>query len=90
MTTDVVGNEIMSNFNAQLGKMKERQEKDKTRREKLASFFFNLAQVAFAGLVIGWISPLSSTADNVQSWAVLGGGIAFTVIFALIGNKILK
>lgn len=43
----------MSNFNAQLGKMKERQEKDKTRREKLASFFFNLAQVAFAGLVIG-------------------------------------
>ena len=80
----------MSDFSTQQNKTKEKKEKDKTRREKLASFFFNLAQLAFAGLVIGWISPLSDNAGNMQTWLVLIGGITFTIIFASIGNNILK
>ena len=66
-------------------------EKDRTRREKLAGFFFNLAQLAFAGLVIGWISPLADKGDDgLRDQLVLLGGVAFTTIFAMIGNKILK
>ena len=69
---------------------KEGKDKDKTRREKLAGYFFNLSQLAFAGLVIGWITPLASNSNTALNWAVLTGGIAFTTVFAAIGNKILK
>ena len=32
---------------------KERKEKDKTRREKLAGYFFNLSQLTYTALVLG-------------------------------------
>lgn len=80
----------MGKWEKQYEEKQEAKEKDKTRREKLAGFFFNLAQLAFAGLVIGWITPLASKTDNAQNWAVLTGGILFTTVFAAIGNKILK
>lgn len=80
----------MGDVRPQRDKALSKQEKEKTRREKLAGFFFNLAQLAFAGLVIGWITPLASTTENSQNWVILCGGIAFTTIFAAIGNNILK
>ena len=80
----------MGNWEKQQEARKEGREKDKTRREKLAGYFFNLSQLAFAGLVIGWITPLASKSNTAQDWAVLAGGIAFTTVFAAIGNKILK
>lgn len=64
-------------------------EKENARKERLSSFFFNLAQLAFAGLVIGWLSPISDNAGT-QNVLVLIGGISFTVIFALVGNNIMK
>lgn len=80
----------MGNFSNQQKAKEEAKERDKTRKEKLAGYFFNLSQLAFAGLVIGWITPLSSSSTDIQSWAVLIGGIVFTTIFASIGNTILK
>ena len=80
----------MGNFSNQQETKKEARERDKTRREKLAGYFFNLSQLAFASLVIGWITPFSSNADAAQNWAVLIGGVIFTTLFAFIGNRILK
>lgn len=79
-----------SSWSEQQENRRERKEKDRTRREKLASFFFNLAQLAFAGLVIGWISPLSDNSEPTLNFAVLGGGLVFTIVFASIGNNILR
>lgn len=44
----------MGNWSVQQEAKKEVKEKDKVRREKLAGFFFNLAQLTFAGLVSWW------------------------------------
>lgn len=43
----------MGNWSKVQEEKKEGKEKDKVRREKLAGFFFNLAQLVFAGLVVG-------------------------------------
>lgn len=48
----------MGNWSVQQEAKKEVKEKDKVRREKLAGFFFNLAQLTFAGLVLGGITPI--------------------------------
>ena len=38
-----------------------------------------------------WITPLSADVNNNDvAWYVLVGGVAFTIVFAMIGNKILK
>lgn len=43
---------------------KEVKEKDKTRREKLAGYFFDLSKLSFAGLVVGGM--VSIKLDNVD------------------------
>ena len=42
----------MGNWSDQQEIKKEGKEKDKTRREKLAGYFFDLSKLSFAGLVI--------------------------------------
>ena len=38
-----------------------------------------------------WITPLSADVNNNDvARSVLVGGVAFTIVFAMIGNKILK
>lgn len=80
----------MGNWNERQEVKKEGKEKDKVRRETLGKFFFDLAKLAFAGLFVSWITPLSANASNSVAWSVLIGGVIFTVVFAMIGNKILK
>lgn len=65
-------------------------EKDKVRREKLAGFFFNLAQLTFAALVLGGITPLYTNAEIGVNWYVLIAGSILTVMLARVGNTILK
>ena len=82
----------MSNFSKQNDERKERKEKDKARREKLAGFFFNLSQVSFTALVIGIPVTLlkEELYDNYILMIMLVIGIIFTIAFAKIGNNILK
>lgn len=80
----------MGKWSEQQEVKKETKEKDKMRRETLGKFFFDLAKLAFAGLFVSWITPLLTNANNSVAWSVLIGGVIFTVVFALIGNKILK
>lgn len=69
---------------------KERKEKDKTRREKLAGYFFNLSQLTFVALVLGGVTPLYTNIEIGINWYVLIAGVVLTVILANIGNLILK
>lgn len=80
----------MSNFAKQQEEKKEG--KDKVRREKLAGFFFNLAQLVFAGLVVGGLSPLfeGEFLYSVNEWGVIIAGLFFTGCLAGFANRILK
>lgn len=80
----------MGNWSEHQEAKKERKEKDKTRREKLAGYFFNLSQLTFVALVLGGVTPLYTNIEIGINWYVLTAGIILTVILANIGNLILK
>ncbi|SHF86529.1 hypothetical protein SAMN05444349_14120 [Bacteroides faecichinchillae] len=80
----------MSNWSDKQEVKKERKEKDKTRREKLAGYFFNLSQLTFVALVLGGVTPLYTNIEIGINWYVLIAGVVLTVILANIGNLILK
>ena len=81
---------IMGNWSQQQELKKEAKEKDKIRKEKLASYFLNLSQLTFVALVLGGITPLYTHIETEINWYVLVAGVLLTVILATIGNKILK
>lgn len=69
---------------------KETKEKDKTRKEKLAGYFFDLSKLSFAGLVIGIIIPLYANYMDENNWYIAVTGIVLTTLSAMLANKILK
>lgn len=80
----------MGNFIRQQEEKKEVKEKDKTRRERLVGYFFDLSKLSFAGLVIGVVIPLYSDLSNENNWYSICTGILLTIISAVFANKILK
>ena len=80
----------MGNFIRQQEEKKEVKQKDKTRRERLAGYFFDLSKLSFAGLVIGVVIPLYSDLSNENNWYSICTGILLTIISAVFANKILK
>lgn len=48
----------MGNYSKKQEEKNENKEKNKTRREKLATYFFDLSKLVFAALVLGGITPL--------------------------------
>lgn len=83
---------MMGNYSKKQEEKNEIKEKDKVRREKLAGYFFNLSQLSFVTLVIGLMVTL--TKESLYSNYILGFlvvvGIIITIIFARIGNNLLK
>jgi len=81
----------MGNWVKETEKNKELKEKRKVRKEKLASFFFNLAQLTFTVLVLGAAASFFqnfNVTEGVIYMAITG---SITVItFAKIGNNLLK
>lgn len=69
---------------------KEIKEKDKTRRDKLAGYFFDLSKLIFAALVLGGITPLFTNISNGINWSTIVLGVISTYMFANFANKILK
>lgn len=81
----------MSNFSKMQKERTEWKEKDKTRREKLAGYFFDLSKLSFAGLVVGGI--VSIKPDNIDYSIEIYRAIIgcfFTISLARIANIILK
>ena len=80
----------MSDFSKSHEIRKERKEKDKVRREKLAGFFYDAAKLVLAGLVIGGITPVyADCAQDLNLYVIFIGSIA-TILLAWIANQILK
>jgi len=78
-----------------LQRQKDKKEKEKTRRELLAKLYFDFAKLVFAALVLGGLSPLfQGKAEGEVSvlgiFIVVTLGVSVTIVFAYIGNKILK
>jgi hypothetical protein len=75
---------------SQKTKSQEAKEKQKVRREKLASYFFDVSKLVLAALVLGGITPLFINNNVGMNWYVIASGGAMTFLFAFIGNSILK
>lgn len=80
----------MGKFIEQQKTKEENKEKDKTRREKLAGYFFDLSKLCFAGLVVGVVIPLYSDISDENNWYSVCTGIILTIMSACLANKILK
>lgn len=80
----------MGTWSQQQEVRKETKERDKTRKEKLAGYFFDLSKLSFAGLVIGIIISLYANFLDENNWCIAVTGIVLTTLSALLANKILK
>ena len=80
----------MGKFMIQQEIKKEVKEKDKVRREKLASYFYDSSKLILAGVVIGGLTPIYTNNMNDVNWGVIWIGSVATILLAWIGNKILK
>ena len=80
----------MGKFSENIEQRKELKEKDRVRREKLASYFYDSSKLVLAGVVIGGVTPIyTDNTEEINLGVVLIGSIA-TILLAWIGNKILK
>lgn len=80
----------MGNWIDQQEVKKETRERDKTSRETLGKFFYDLAKLIFTAMVlVGAVSLIIDT-TKIQHWMLLGCGIFATYLFAYIGYNILK
>ena len=78
-----------------LQRQKDKREKEKTRRELLGKLFFDFAKLVFAAFVLGGLSPLfqgkaEGEVSVIGIFIVVTLGVSVTIVFAYIGNKILK
>lgn len=82
----------MSEFEIKRKAAEKAEKRNDVRKEKLAGFFFNLAQVTFTVFVLGLLLTLTKEElyDNYLLIALLILGIFLTVFFYRIGNNILK
>lgn len=68
----------------------ERKERDRVRKENLSKFFYDLAKLIFAGMVIVGLLPLYGNPFDLGNWAIVFTGLITTSILAVFANNILK
>ena len=81
----------MSNYERQQRERNETKDRDKTRKEKLAGYFFNLSQLTYTALVLGGMVLFFSGEEI--SWPLVSMLVAGCVIaysWAKFANNILK
>lgn len=82
--------EVMGNWSQQQEVKKEAKERERTGRETLGKYFYDLSKLSFTGLVIGWIVPLAGTDKKYIDFVILLSGVLLTVLFAITARRILK
>lgn len=80
----------MGKFAEQQELQKENKEKQKIGREKLGSFFYDLAKIVFTTMVAGSIVTMVSGQLKLALWWLLAVGVGGTYVLAQIGNNIIK
>ena len=80
----------MSKFAEGLKAREEKKVKNTTRRDRLASYFFDVSKLSLGGVVFssafGWFNDRS----NYEYAFVAGAGVVMVILFAIIANKLLK
>ena len=80
----------MGNWSEQQENRRERRERDKTSRETLGKFFYDLAKLVFTAMaLVGGVSLIINEAQ-IKPVALLATGVFFTSMLAYIGYKIIK
>ena len=67
-----------------------RKEKEKTSRETLGKYFYDLSKLSFTALFLGGGVSLVLDFQNINYWVLVSFGAFTSFIFAYIGYKILK
>ena len=80
----------MSNFSEKQEEKKETKEKEKTSRETLGKFFYDLAKISFTALVVGSVVSVATQQEKIEYWVLILIGVFVTYIFSYIGYKIIK
>ncbi len=80
----------MGKWNEQQGLLRERKECERSRKENLSKFFYDLAKLTFAGVVIGGIIPLFQKPNDLSQWSMVVTGVFSTAMIAYFANNILK
>ena len=80
----------MSTFSEQQDAKKEVRERDKSRRETLGKYFYDLSKLMFASIVLGELFILQKDINDPSGWMMIVFGGLLTYLLAWIGNKILK
>lgn len=79
----------MGKFDDARNEKKERVERDFKVRENLSGFFFDLAKLVFAAMVLGGLTPILSGSEDTDMNLVISGIFASELLF-FTGYKILK
>lgn len=80
----------MSNFSEKQEEKKETKEKEKTSRETLGKYFYDLSKLSFGAMVLGVVVPWFSESDKENYWILLLIGLFATTSLALFGYKIIR
>ena len=80
----------MGTWSEQQELKKDAKELNKSRKENLGKFFYDLAKLTFAGVVIGGIMQLRSEIFNVETIYTILFGLISTMMIAFWANRIFK
>ena len=80
----------MGKWNEQQGLLRERKEWERSRKENLSKFFYDLAKLTFAGSVIAGIIPLWKNPGDLSLWMLVVTGLVCTGVIAASANRIFK
>lgn len=80
----------MGNWEKQQDTKKEVRERDKVSRETLGKFFYDLAKLTFATMVLGGMVSVFTYFTRINYWSLMGSGFVFTFSLAYLGSRILK
>ena len=82
---------LMSEFESNRKRTEKIEQRNNVRKEKLASFFYDLAKLIFATLGLGGlISPLLTNSDTIINLPIFILGLIATFSLAFFANQILK
>ena len=78
----------MGKWNDLQEQVKEGREWEKARKENLGKFFYDLAKLTFAGVVICGVIPLYKNPNDFSQWVMLITGLGGTGMIAVCANRI--
>ena len=80
----------MGKWNDLQEQVKEGREREKARKENLGKFFYDLAKLTFAGVVICGVIPLYKNPNDFSQWVMLITGLGGRGMIAVCANRIFK